>query len=50
MTIRCLIAGCVWSSGTAIRMGRETLLCQRCSRCGSFHYVPEALVGDGHHA
>ncbi|WP_339413741.1 PSPA7_2676 family Cys-rich small protein [Pseudomonas sp. EA_35y_Pfl2_R5] len=50
MTIRCLIAGCLWSPGTAIRMGREILLCQRCSRCGSFHYIPGSLMEDGHHA
>jgi hypothetical protein len=41
MTIRCLIAGCSWSEGQAMLMGTETLLCQCCSRCGSFRYLPQ---------
>lgn len=41
MTIRCLIAGCSWSGGVVTLIGKETLLCQCCSRCGSFRYVPD---------
>nr|WP_306413600.1 PSPA7_2676 family Cys-rich small protein [Pseudomonas chengduensis] len=38
MTIRCLIAGCIWSEGVSTLIGKGILLCQRCS---SFRYVAE---------
>ncbi|WP_308446191.1 PSPA7_2676 family Cys-rich small protein [Pseudomonas paralcaligenes] len=41
MTIRCLITGCNWSAGEIALMGKETVLCQCCGRCGSFRYLPE---------
>ncbi|MDT9096705.1 PSPA7_2676 family Cys-rich small protein, partial [Escherichia coli] len=41
MTIRCLLAGCCWSDGVTMLMGRETFLCQCCSRCGSHRYTPQ---------
>ncbi|MDP9941021.1 PSPA7_2676 family Cys-rich small protein [Ectopseudomonas alcaliphila] len=42
MTIRCLLAGCCWSEGVTMLMGRETFLCQCCSRCGSHRYTPQS--------
>jgi hypothetical protein len=44
MTFKCLISGCTWSDGTLMDMGNETLLCQCCSRCGSFRYLLGADV------
>ncbi|HSX72523.1 MAG TPA: PSPA7_2676 family Cys-rich small protein [Pseudomonas sp.] len=43
MKLACLINGCTWTAGTLMDMGKETLLCQCCSRCGSFRYL---LGGD----
>ena len=40
MTLMCLISGCNWIDGDITQMGKETLLCQCCSRCGSFRYLP----------
>ncbi|KHL70039.1 MULTISPECIES: PSPA7_2676 family Cys-rich small protein [Pseudomonas] len=41
MCLRCLLVGCLWTQPTRVRLGSETLLCQRCSRCASKRYRPD---------
>jgi hypothetical protein len=46
MTFLCVISGCLWIDGDTTRMGKETLLCQCCSRCGSYRYLPGTDASD----
>ncbi|WP_289537828.1 PSPA7_2676 family Cys-rich small protein [Pseudomonas sp. SO81] len=44
MTFICFLKGCDWCEATPIKIGREVLLCQSCSRCNTSRYLAESAL------
>ncbi|HLD66644.1 MAG TPA: PSPA7_2676 family Cys-rich small protein [Pseudomonas sp.] len=40
MKINCFLFGCVWTERNLCVLGHEAMQCMRCSRCGSYRYMP----------
>ncbi|HSC83424.1 MAG TPA: PSPA7_2676 family Cys-rich small protein [Pseudomonas sp.] len=47
MKFICLIAGCLWEDAMPLHLGKEDVLCQCCSRCGSQRITRAAAAGWG---